>query len=466
MSVPNISKVPSKARKAPEKIEKMQPLLPFLHETPKGKPPRPPAQRKKQFEFDLAVVGLGYVGLPTSLAFRERGHRVLGIDANQARLKSILNQRADLVDEDRERLARALTDPTFQVTSDPSLLSRAAAVVVCVPTPVDQYLVPDLTILRTACESVVMNAVPGQLFILTSTTYVGSTWDLLGAPLAGRGLTAGTDVYVAFSPERINPGTDLYAHEDVPRVVGGLTAACSAAAAALLSTSVKQIHRVLNAETAEMTKLVENTFRAVNIALANEFADICHALKLNVKDVIEAAATKPYGFMPFIPGPGVGGHCIPCDPHYLLWQMKKERLHSPVIEQAMNAISLRPRRVIERAIHALSEHDVNMHAAKILVVGVAYKPDVADIRQSPALEILAGLITEGANVTYHDLRFENITLPNGHVLRGVEEPSSVGADLTILHTAHSDVGLDWLADERIVLDTTYQLTDLPQLVRP
>lgn len=462
----NTRKAPPKLAEAPEKIVKMQPLVPLTSGSPdKGQTPSP-AWHKAGFDFDLAVVGLGYVGLPTTLAFRERGHRVLGVDVSEARLNSISQQHVDLVDEDRSRLARALNDPTFELTSDPSLLKRAAAVVVCVPTPVDPYLVPDLTILKQACASVVDNAIPGQLLILTSTTYVGSTWDLLGAPLAKKGLAAGHDVFVAFSPERINPGTDLYAHEDVPRVVGGVTPACGAAAATLLSTSVKNVHSVPNAETAEMTKLMENTFRAVNIALANEFADICHALKLNVKDVIDAAATKPYGFMPFIPGPGVGGHCIPCDPHYLLWQMKKERLQSPVIEQAMNAIAVRPRRIVESAIHALSERDMYMHGAKVLVVGVAYKPDVADLRQSPALEILTSLIAEGASVHYHDPRFETLTLPTGHVLENVKDPRVLGAQLTILHTAHSDVDLEWLVDERLVLDTTYQLNDLPHLVRP
>lgn len=462
----NVNKTSSQMSNAPETIVEMQPLAPFVSGSPQDDRPRLSAWGNEGFAFDLAVVGLGYVGLPTTLAFRERGHRVLGVDASEARLTSITEQRVDLVDEDRNRLARALHDSSFELTTDPTQLRLAAAVIVCVPTPVDEYQVPDLTILRSACASVVENAVPGQLFILTSTTYVGSTWDLLGAPLANRDLTAGKDIFVAFSPERINPGTDLYAHEDVPRVVGGVTPACGTAAANLLSTSVKNVHSVPDAETAEMTKLVENTFRAVNIALANEFADICHALKLNVKVVIEAAATKPYGFMPFIPGPGVGGHCIPCDPHYLLWQMKKERLHSPVIEQAMNAIAGRPRRIVESAIHALSERDMHINAAKVLLVGVAYKPDVADLRQSPALEILASLIAEGANVFYHDPRFETLTLPGGHVLRGVKDPSSVGADLTIMHTAHSDIGLDWLADEHMVLDTTYRLTDLPQLVRP
>lgn len=449
----------------PAKISHMQPFVPLTSDGREPSGARPTIALSPEFDFDLAVVGLGYVGLPTTLAFRETGHRVLALDVSAERLAAIAGQDVDLVQEDRERLTRALADPTFELTQDPTQLRRAAAVIVCVPTPVDDYLVPDLRILRKACATVVENAVRGQVLLLTSTTYVGSTWDLLGAPLAAAGLTAGKDLSVAFSPERINPGTDFFAHEDVPRVVGGITQSCSEAAGALLETSVRKVHVTPNAETAEMCKLLENTFRAVNIALANEFADICHTLKLNVKEVIDAASTKPYGYMPFFPGPGVGGHCIPCDPHYLLWQMKKARLNSPVIEQAMSAIAVRPRRVVERAIHALSEHDMYVHTARILVVGVAYKPDVADLRQSPAIEVITGLLAEGAEVFYHDPRFETLTLPDGRTLRGVRDPREVGADLTILHTVHSDVDLTWLVDEQIVLDTTYRLTDLPQLVR-
>ncbi|NJC22652.1 nucleotide sugar dehydrogenase [Arthrobacter pigmenti] len=437
----------------PARLQDLAPIAPKL---------AAPAQT---FDFDLAVVGLGYVGLPTTLAFRETGHRVLALDASPARLAAVANQDVDLLQEDRCRLVRALADPTFELTQDASRLGRAAAVVICVPTPVDDYLVPDLTILKKACATVVENAVPGQVILLTSTTYVGSTWDLLGAPLTASGFDVGKDISVAFSPERINPGADSFAHEDVPRVVGGITRSCGDAAAALLATSVREIYVASSAETAEMCKLLENTFRAVNIALANEFADICNSLSLNVKEVIDAASTKPYGYMPFLPGPGVGGHCIPCDPHYLLWQMKKARLNSPVIEQAMNAISVRPRRVVERAIHALAERDRYIHTAKVLVVGLAYKPDVADLRQSPALEIISGLLSEGAEVHFYDPRFETLSLPGHQMLYGVADPRSVDADLTIVHTTHSDVDLAWLADEKIVLDTTYRLTDLPQLVR-
>lgn len=413
------------------------------------------------FDYDVAIVGLGYVGLPTSLAFKASGRRVLGVDLSEDRLKMIEEERVDLVDDDRHRLARALRGRGYEITNDVSQLSRAAAVVVCVPTPVDLYLVPDLQMLRSACANVVEQAVPGQLLMLTSTSYVGSTRDLLSTPLAAKGLVAGTDVSVAFSAERINPGDQAYAHEDVPRVVGGETPSCCAAAASLLEAVTNNVHPVAGIGTAEMTKLVENTFRAVNIALANEFADICGTLGLEVMEVIEAAATKPYGFMPFTPGPGVGGHCIPCDPHYLLWQLKKERFNAPIIEQTMNAIAARPGRVVERARQLLSNQNLSISGSRILVVGLSYKPDVQDLRESPALEILETLHASGSAVGYVDPYFECITAPDGTVLIGVEDPAAFNADLVILHTKHSVLDLQWLADAPTVLDTTYRLKDMP-----
>ncbi|GAP54089.1 UDP-N-acetyl-D-glucosamine 6-dehydrogenase [Arthrobacter sp. Hiyo6] len=281
----------------------LAPLLEDAHEWPEGAAQVQPqesggaqaaetALQDLTFTFDVAIVGLGYVGLPTALAVNASGRRVLGLDVSEARLAVIRSQQADLLDSDKNRLSNALEDPSFMISTDLSLLARAAAVVVCVPTPVDPYLVPDLGILRAACASVVEFAVPGQLLMLTSTTYVGSTRDLLAVPLAAKGLIPGRDVYVAFSPERINPGVDAFSHEDVPRVVGGVTPACGDAAEALLRASTKLVHVVPSADVAEMTKLVENTFRAVNIALANEFADICHQLGMEVMDVIDAASTK------------------------------------------------------------------------------------------------------------------------------------------------------------------------------
>ncbi|MCY1157848.1 MAG: UDP-glucose/GDP-mannose dehydrogenase [Citricoccus sp.] len=407
------------------------------------------------FEFDVAIVGLGYVGLPTSLAFSAAGARVLGVDVSESRLEVIRSQRADLVESDRDRLLYALADPGFVLTSDVSDLKRAAAVIVCVPTPVDDHLVPDLKILDGACKSVVEHAVAGQTLLLTSTTYVGSTRDLLAQPLVDRGLIAGVNINVAFSPERINPGMDV-AHEEVPRVVGGITPACADAAVKLIRTYTEKVHLVGSADAAEMTKLVENTFRAVNIALANEFADVAQSLELDVMEVINAASTKPYGYMAFTPGPGVGGHCIPCDPHYLLWQMKKARRSTPVIEQAMNAIAARPGRVVERVRRILSDRDLGLHGARILVVGVAYKPDVEDLRESPALEILEGLAEGGAVLAYHDKLFPTLRLPGGTELFHEIDPLAFAPDLVVLHTAHTGVTLNWVPQSMPVLDATFR----------
>jgi UDP-N-acetyl-D-glucosamine dehydrogenase len=409
------------------------------------------------FSFDVAIVGLGYVGLPTALAMNASGLRVLGLDVSESRLDVIRSQQADLLDSDRSRLSDALEDPSFMFSTDLSLLARAAAVVVCVPTPVDPYLVPDLGILRGACASVVEFAVAGQLLMLTSTTYVGSTRDLLAGPLVSRGLTLGRDLFVAFSPERINPGVDAFSHRDVPRVVGGVTPACGEAAAALLAASTEQVHLVPSADVAEMTKLVENTFRAVNIALANEFADICQELDMEVMDVIDAASTKPYGFMPFMPGPGVGGHCIPCDPHYLLWQLRKSRMTSPVIEHAMAGIARRPHQVVEKARRILSDRNHGLAGARVLVLGVAYKPDVEDLRESPALEIIAAMTADGAEVAYHDPWCPTAPDGQGGALTSLLDPTDWNADLVILHTRHSGMDVQWLRYVPAVLDTTYRL---------
>jgi len=422
-------------------------------------------RRDSAFDYDIAIVGLGYVGLPTALAFHTAGSRVLGVDVSERRLSIITDERADLLDNDRERLGVALADPSsFQMTSDVSRLSTAAAVIVCVPTPVDEYLVPDLRILESACATVVDAATPGQVLILTSTTYVGTTKDLLVAPLAAKGLIAGSDIFVAFSPERIDPGNDRHAHEDVPRVLGGVTKLCAEKATAVLESYAKNVHVVPSPDAAEMTKLLENTFRAVNIALANEFAEICNVMGMEVMDVIGAAATKPYGFMPFYPGPGVGGHCIPCDPHYLLWQLKRERLSTPVIEQAMAGIAGRPHRVVDRVRETLSGRGVGLTGARVLVVGVAYKPDVEDIRESPALEILAELIKQGATVGYYDPLFSTATLADGTTLIGVDEPTGFEADLVLVHTAHKSVDSRWLESQPVVLDATYRLTELTNRV--
>ncbi|MEO7612658.1 MAG: nucleotide sugar dehydrogenase, partial [Streptosporangiaceae bacterium] len=369
--------------------------------------------------FDVAIVGLGYVGLPTALTFHAAGARVLGIDVSTSRLEAIHAETVDLLASDRARLSDALQSDTLHLSADVTRLAEAAAVIVCVPTPVTEHLSPDLRALAGACATVVDNAVPGQCLVLTSTTYVGCTEDFLVKPLVAKGFVIGTDLHVAFSPERIDPGNDRHAHEDVPRVVGGVTDKCTAAAVKALSRCTQNLHEVSSAGVAEMSKLLENTFRAVNIAMANEFANASRTLGIDVMEVIEAAATKPYGFMPFYPGPGAGGHCIPCDPHYLLWQLKAERQAMPVVENAMAAIAGRPGQVVDRVREVLSDHGKGLRGATVLILGVAYKPGVEDLRESPALEIIEGLLKAGAVVSFHDQLITEVTL-GGHTLTSVD----------------------------------------------
>ncbi|CAN3701774.1 UDP-N-acetyl-D-glucosamine 6-dehydrogenase [Microbacterium sp. MM2322] len=425
-------------------------------------PTPPPTERTSaSFAYDVAIVGLGYVGLPTALAYHASGSRVLALDVSRTRLRAIASGKADLIDSDRQRLSAALPDSAaFRLTGDAAELSNAAAIVVCVPTPVDHQQVPDLAPLRAACATVVAAVRTGQLVMLTSTTYVGCTHDLVEQPLRDRGFSIGRDAFVAFSAERIDPGNVGFAQEVVPRVIGGATQECEEEGARLLARYAARVHRVSSLATAEMTKLLENTFRAVNIALANEFADICGALEVPITEVIEAASTKPYGFMAFYPGPGVGGHCIPCDPHYLLWQLKALRFDAGIITEAMTRISARPARVVQRVRDELGRAGKGTLHARVLVVGVAYKPDVADLRESPALEIMDGLLDLGAEVQYIDPHAPSVRLHSGRTRESLADPATFAPDLVLVHTRHRDTDLEWLAPDALVLDGTYRSDDI------
>ena len=411
--------------------------------------------------FDVAIVGLGYVGLPTALSFCAAGDRVLGVEISDLRRDVIRCGRADLLPRDQQRLTEALSTDSLYLSENESMLADAAAVIICVPTPVDRHLVPDLTPLRAACATVVRHAMPGQVLILTSTTYVGTTRDLLVGPLRERGLEVGRDIFVAFSPERIDPGNNQVAQEQVPRVLGGVTAMCSRRAHDVLSSYASVVHVVSSPESAELTKLYENTFRAVNIALANELADLSRHLDVEVMEVINAASTKPYGFMAFTPGPGVGGHCIPCDPHYLLWQLKHLRGMAPLIEQAMSSIAMRPLRVLDRIREVLSAAGRPVRDSRVLVVGVTYKPGVQDVRESPALEIIDLLIDAGAAVDYVDPLVPSLRIGNGSTLTSVVEPPAGSYDLVLLMTLHPGTDYEWAANHPLVLDTTYRFDLAP-----
>ena len=402
----------------------------------------------------VAIVGMGYVGLPTAIALAPRSRQVTGIDVSTDRLRAIESGAADVSPADRTRLTAALAEGKLTLTSDPAAIAAADAVIICVPTPVDTNHMPELSALHGACADVVAQARAGQTIILTSTTYVGTTAELLAEPLRRRGLVPGSDVYVAFSPERIDPGNPEHLHEETPRVVGGVTAECADHAARIVALLTPEVYVVSSPEAAEATKLYENIFRAVSLALANEFADACGVLSLDPIEVTLAAATKPYGFLATFPGPGVGGHCIPCDPHYLLWQLGTQGHQSPLIEQAMRSIRQRPERVVDRAREVLGADGQELDGARVVVVGASYKPGVRDLRESSAVPMIESLRRKGADVHYFDPLVPVLRLPGGGELTSEVSPG-MEWDLVIVHTLHPGVDYSW-ANMCRVLDATYR----------
>jgi UDP-N-acetyl-D-glucosamine dehydrogenase len=393
----------------------------------------------------VAVLGMGYVGLPTSLALREAGFPVVGVDISERRLDAIRAGAVDLLERDRPRLAGAMNSGLLALSSDAAILEAVDAVIIAVPTPVDHDLNPDLTAVRSACASAVQHARAGQTLILTSTTYVGTTRDLLVTPLSERGFTVGEDIHVAFAPERINPGDALWEQAAVPRVLGGVTPECTKQAARILAATASKLHVVSSVEAAEFTKLQENTFRAVNLAFANEMAAAAGFYGVDPVEVVDAAATKPYGYLAHYPGPGVGGHCIPVDPYYLLEPLRAAGVAAPVIEHAMAGVAGRPARVAERAL------EIAGASARVLLVGVAYKPGVEDHRESPALQIAERLAERGAQVAYHDPLIEAVA-----GMRSVEAPDPADYDLVVIAVVHPGHSYEFLADAEHVLDATYK----------
>jgi UDP-N-acetyl-D-glucosamine dehydrogenase len=435
-----------------------------LFQAPVAQPGPGPLNGNGAAAWSAAIVGLGYVGLPTAAALHGQCGRIIGIDVSPERLRQVEEREADLAGPDRARLDAALDDGLLEMTCDPAAVAKADAVIICVPTPVDGDHVPELGAMRKACESVVAHARPGQTVILTSTTYVGTTRELLAQPLRRRGLRVGSDVFVAFSPERIDPGNPDHLQRKTPRVVGGITPECARRAATVISRLTDVVYLVSSPEAAEATKLYENIFRAVSLALANEFADACGALNLDPVEVTLAAGTKPYGFLGALPGPGVGGHCIPCDPHYLLWQLGRDGRRLPLIEQAMTSIRLRPDRVAERAREVLAAGGRTLAGARVIVVGVSYKAGVQDLRESSALPLIAALLGEGAEVGYYDPLIPRIQLPAGLQMQSRDAPAGSSWDLAIVHTVHPGADYSWVQDCPRVLDATYQFDSPPNRV--
>jgi UDP-N-acetyl-D-glucosamine dehydrogenase len=404
----------------------------------------------------VAVLGMGYVGLPTSLALREAGFPVVGVDISERRLEAIRTGAVDLLERDRPRLAEAMDSGLLTLTTDSSALTPADAVIIAVPTPVDRDLNPDLRAVRSACAAAVENARAGQTLILTSTTYVGTTRDLLVQPLRDRGFDVGTDIHVAFAPERINPGDALWEQAAVPRVLGGVTPACTDAAARVLAPTASKLHPVSSVEAAEFTKLQENTFRAVNLAFANEMAAAAGFYGVDPIEVVDAASTKPYGYLAHYPGPGVGGHCIPVDPYYLLAPLRAAGVETPVVENAMAGVAGRPAQVAERALELTAERGIADADARVLLVGVAYKPGVEDHRESPALQIAERLGARGAQVSYYDPLIPSVDVEGVGLLESVVAPDPGEYDLVVAAVVHPGHSYEFLADVEHLLDATYR----------
>jgi len=422
-----------------------------------------------------AIVGLGYVGLPTAIAMAGAGCEIVGIDVSAARLQAIRAGEAELLESEQASLCAHLAGGRFVLTERIEALQAADLVLICVPTPIDDRRMPDPAILREACAAVVAHARPGQTIVLTSTTYVGCTRELLVDPLARqRGLRVGEDVYVAFAPERIDPGVPGHEQRSTPRVIGGVSETCARRASELLRHTCAHLHRVSCPEAAEMVKLYENTFRAVNIALAMEIADACRVHGLEPIEVTEGAASKPYGFMAHYPSAGVGGHCIAVDPHYLIAPLRERGRPAPIAEEALHALANRPRHIAWRAHEVLVELNLRLADSRILVVGASYKPGIGDTREAPAVEIIERLRAEGADVDYHDplvpeLRLgardaHNGAASGGEILYSVDpdprrDARGFGPEdyaLAIVATVHPDCDYGWLTRCPAVLDCTYR----------
>ena len=403
----------------------------------------------------FGVVGLGYVGLPLACELVRAGYRVLGYDISQKVVDGLMAGRSHIKDISDEQLAAMLKDGRFTATVDPSRLREPDAISICVPTPLSKFKDPDVSYIVAATEAIKATLRPGQAIVLESTTYPGTTREVMQPALESTGLKVGQDFFLAFSPERVDPGNERWQTRNTPKVVGGVTPDCTRVVAALYQPAIETIVPVSSIETAELVKLLENTFRSVNIGLVNEMAIVCDKLGVDVWEVIEAAATKPFGFMKFTPGPGVGGHCIPVDPHYLAWKMRGLNYKTRFIDLAGEMNTEMPLFWVRKLADRLNLMGKPVKGAQVLVIGVAYKKDIDDMRESPALDIIRLLEGRGARVQYHDPYVKTFT-EDGHTMSSVPLTAEAvkASDAVMIVTDHSS--LDYAMIKRhasVVVDT-------------
>ena len=420
--------------------------------------------RIKSREARLGILGLGYVGLPLGLEFSRAGFAVCGIDVDSRKVTSLQKGRSYIQDVPSAQLRAALDAGTFNATSDFGVIRKLDVVVVCVPTPLRKTRDPDISYILSALEEIGTRFHTGMLIVLESTSYPGTTEELMLPRLEEGGMKVGTDFFLAFSPERVDPGNKKYGIRNTPKVVGGITPACGRLARTLYQQAIETVVPVSSARAAEMIKLLENTFRSVNIALVNEIALICDRLDLDPWEVIDAAATKPFGFMPFYPGPGLGGHCIPIDPHYLSWKLRTLDYQARFIELAAEINGQMPHHVLTRVVDALNQRRKALRGSKVLVLGVAYKRNTNDTRESPALDLMRLLRERGARVGYHDPHVP-VLAPGAHGPGGRSQPLTSGrlraVDCAVIVTDHADVDYQKVVDScPVVVDTRNAAKDV------
>ena len=426
----------------------------------------------KKFQGDgarVAIIGMGYVGVPLGITLAEGGVEVRGVDLDSHRVDALNRGQSPFEDIADSRVAALVEKGTFRATCNHGVVSGTDAIIIDVPTPLSKSRQPDVSLILMALDQVSEFLHPGQLVVIESTTYPGFTREVAAPRLETCGLKVGRDIFLAFSPERIDPGNPTYGAGNTPKIVGGMTDACAEVAAALYKRVTEEVCVVSNTDTAEMVKLHENTFRAVNIGLVNEVALMSRRLGIDPWEVIDAAATKPFGFMPFYPGPGLGGHCIPVDPVYLSWKLRTLNYSVRFIELAEAINTSMPEVVVQRLQDTLDRRGTTLCGAKILVMGVAYKRDVADVRESPALDVITHLMGKGAEIRYHDSWVSSLTVEGATLESVAWRDEAKVCDCALILTDHGDIDYMELADAApLVFDTrgvTRSLPPHPDVIR-
>ncbi len=411
----------------------------------------------------IGVVGLGYVGLPLAVAFAEMGYHVIGIDVSERKVEELKQGHSYIIDITDDQIAPIIANGKLNPTTDYEALRQAEAISICVPTPLRKTKDPDMSYIIQAAKGIQQIAHPGMMVSLESTTYPGTTEEIIAPRLVEQGLTVGQDVFVVFSPERVDPANPTYNVRNIPRVVGGMTPACLEVGIAYYSQTIEKVVPVSSTTSAEMVKLLENTFRAINIGLANEIAMMCDRLGIDVWEVIEAAASKPFGFMPHYPGPGLGGHCIPLDPHYLSWKLKALNYNARFIELASEINTSMPLYVIDKIANTLNGATKSIRSSRIGILGVAYKKNVDDMRESPAIDIIHLLMDKGAVVEWSDPLVEQFYLNSGEITKGVEMTPEwlQSLDCVVIVTNHD--AFDWQMvgqHSQLIVDTRNALVNV------